>query len=451
MARAVADPHTWTFVLLGGVIICATLVLSQFLSWMAIFLLVMSVAAGALVIANPSWGVFALAFLAPMSGLVIDFSRDQSLSRLPIIGSINAPLVDLYAIALLLLVAVLFLIRPDKIRVEAPTKFWQLLGVFYGVVALSAVLADPLFFGTTAKAFFRPYLFMYLGFAVPVLLIIRSRVDQMRALFAYECAAVLGAVMGAISLVSQQAVGFARATPFALGGYTPFGVNHNVLGESLSAIVPFAWWFAARHPRSALRAWLFAAAGLITTITLLTFSRAAWIVLAFQAIGYFWWRGGQKIKAGAAARGVFAVALALGLFFVLIQSTFIATSSDNTRKDLLGIAITYWHRAPWFGQGPGMYVPLVSETVAFKMDYGQPMDAHGTIQKLMLETGTLGVIAFGIYVAFIARALWIRRGDEFHFMLLVTFISMWGYQLFNTGYFDGKVWVLMGLIIAAIL
>lgn len=96
----------------------------------------MSVAAGALVIANPSWGVFALAFLAPMSGLVIDFSRDQSLSRLPIIGSINAPLVDLYAIALLLLVAVLFLIRPDKIRVEAPTKFWQLLVVFYGVVAL---------------------------------------------------------------------------------------------------------------------------------------------------------------------------------------------------------------------------------------------------------------------------------------------------------------------------
>ncbi len=434
--------------LLGLAIIVSTIFLSQFLSWTAIVILVCATIFAGLVIARPQLGAYVLAFLAPMSGLVIDFTRDQSVSRLPYIGSINAPLVDLYAIFLLVIIALLVLLRPERVRLSAPTKFLPLLVLFYSVVAMAVVLGDPLFFGTSVKAFFRPYLFMYIGFVVPILLLLRTRVEFMRALFAYECAALLGALMGALSFLSQNVVGFARAMPFSILGYAPFGLNHNVLAESLTAIMPFAWWFAITHPKGERRTLLVCAAGFISLIALLTFSRAAWIVIAVQLCAYVWWRTAGDVKKRARVIGVGA---ALAVFFVVIQSTVIADSSDSTRKDLLGIAVLYWQRAPWFGQGPGMYVPLVGETVAFRMDYGEPMDAHGVVQKILLEVGMFGLLAFALYIGFVTRALWMRRDNDFHFMLFITVISLWGYQLFNTGYFDGKVWVLMGIAIASIL
>lgn len=451
MRSAAAHPHTWSFVMLGLAIVGATIFLSQFLSWAAIAILVIAAIVAGVIIAQPQRGAYILAFLAPMSGLVVDFSRDQSMSRLPYIGGIHAPLVDLFAVALLIIIALLVLIRPETINLKAPTKLWQALVLFYIAVVLSAVFADPLFFGTTVKALFRPYLFMFIGFAVPVLLLLRTRVEFMRALFAYECAALLGAVMGAVSFLTQNVVGFARAMPFGIFGYTPFGINHNVLAESLTAIIPFAWWYALAHAKGERRTWLLVAAGFITAISLLTFSRAAWIVVAIQVCAYFWWRNADGVRRRARVFGIVAAFAALAIFFLVIQSTVIADSSDSTRKDLLGIAILYWNRAPWFGQGPGMYVPLVSETVAFRMDYGDAMDAHGVMQKLMLEVGLIGTALFTLYIGLVARALWMRRSSEFHFMLFITVISLWSYQLFNTGYFDGKVWVLMGIAIASLL
>lgn len=451
MRSAATHPHTWTFVLLGLVIIGSTIFLSQFLSWSALIILLGAAICVALAIAQPQRAAYALAFFAPMSGLVIDLSRDQSLSRLPYIGSIHAPLVDMLAVAILLIIGLLILIRPDTIHVGSSAKFWQVLLLFYIAVAFSAMFADSLFFGATLKAFFRPYVFMYVGFAVPILLLLRTRAELMRAMFAYECAAILGALMGAVSFATQNVIGFARAMPFSIFGYAPFGVNHNVLAESLTAIIPFAWWFAEKQPRGNRRFWLFGAAGFISVIALLTFSRAAWIVMTIQACVYIWWRTKQTHETRVRKVGIAVVVAALAIFFLIIQSTVIADSSDSTRKDLLGIAMLYWQRAPWFGQGPGMYVPLVNETTAFHMDYGDAMDAHGVIQKLLLETGFIGAALFVLYLAVVGRALWMRRDSQFHFMLLVTLLSLWGYQLFNTGYFDGKVWVLMGVILASLI
>ena len=438
-------------VLVGLILIGFLIFLSQFLSLTAMVVLCGGAMAIGVAIARPQLAAYALAFFAPMSGLVIDFTRDQSLARLPYVGSINAPVVDIFAVATLVLIALLFLIHPEKIALARATKFWQILLALYVVLAISVAGADSLFFGITLKAFFRPYIFMYVGFAVPIILLLKTRVDLLRALFAYECAALVGALMGAISFVTQNVVGFARAMPFSVAGYAPFGVNHNVLAESLTAIIPFAWWFAAKHPRGGRRALLFAAAGFISVIALLTFSRAAWIVMTLQVCFYMWWRTNQTEHHRGRSIGIVVALAALGIFFMIIQSTVIADSSDNTRKDLLGIAVTYWQRAPWFGHGPGMYLPLVNETTAFHMDYGDAMDAHGVVQKLMLETGVVGTMLFGVYVLCVLRALWMRRDSHFHLMLFVTVISLGTYQLFNTGYFDGKVWVLMGVAIASIL
>ena len=75
MRSAVAHPHTWTFVMLGLAIIGAIIFLSQFLSWTAIVILVVAAIVAGVVIEHPQRGAYILAFLAPMSGLVIDFSH----------------------------------------------------------------------------------------------------------------------------------------------------------------------------------------------------------------------------------------------------------------------------------------------------------------------------------------------------------------------------------------
>jgi hypothetical protein len=450
--RSLAHPHTWLFVILSCANIGAIVFLSQFLSWSVMMILFVAVIFFFACIVRPPWATYALAFFAPMSGIVIDFTRDQSLARLPYIGGIHAPFVDFLAIGILIIILVLILIRPEVVRVQGALKLGYVLGAFFFIAALSTMCADPLFFGTTAKAFFRSYLFFYLAFAVPMIVLLHTRFETLRALFAYECAVMIGAMMGAVSLITQKSVGFARAMPFSIFGFAPFGVNHNVLAESLTAIIPFAWWFAFKQAEEnsnvifSRRNILTFFAGFISLVALLTFSRAAWIVMTMQLCVFLWWRGGKR------ARGIIvATVAALAIFFLVIQSTVIADSSDATRKDLLGIAILYGQRAPWIGNGPGMFVPIVSETTAFRMDYGEPMDAHGVLQKLFLEVGILGVVIFFLYIGFIVRALWMRReNSSFHAMLFVTVISLWGYQLFNTGYFDGKVWVLMGISLASL-
>jgi len=448
MRSAVVHPHTWTFVFFGIALIAAIIFLTQFLSWSVVVFIAVCAAGCAVAISHPTWGVIALAALAPMSGLAINFSRDPSLSRIPYLGAVNAPIVDLFAIALLAVIVVLFFVRPETLSFTPLKPWWKYLSVFYCAVALSVYFGESLFFGTEVKAFFRPYLFAFVAFALPVMMLLRNRSDFLRTLFAYECAAVVGALIGVASFFVGHVVGFARAMPITIFGYSPFGVNHNVLAESLTAIIPFAWWFAfgVKHTDMQRRA-LFLAAGLLTVISLLTFSRAAWIVVALQALFFAWWKFRASRRAMAAL--FVGVVCALGIFFATIQSTVVADSSDKTRADLLGIALTYWQRAPWFGQGPGTYLTFVGETAAFKMEYGDPMDAHGVVQKMLLEIGIVGLVTFVALVVALCRALWQQRASSFHAMLFVTVISLWGFQLFNTGYFDGKVWVLMGVALAA--
>ncbi len=456
MVRSVLRSIDFKLVLSLACVSALSIGVSFFISWSAVVVLAIVSCAYLVCVLRPTWGVYALAFAAPMSGLAIDFSQNQSLARVPYIGSINAPLSDF--IALLLLGALVFpaLMWPRQLNWRAFIKTLPIFVVWTAACAASVYFTDVVFFGIAIKAFLRPNLFVYIGFMVPILLIVRSRLEIERAFLAYEIAALFGALLGFSSLVLANSIGFARVQPISIFGFAPFGYNHNVLAESLTAIIPFAWWWAERE-KGERRNFGFIAASLITAASILTFSRAAWIVVTLQGACLLWWRvQHREHHVTPSQRRSFilvatALALAVVLFFGWIQNTAVAESSDATRKDLLGISVLYFLRAPWFGQGPGTFVPLVAETTAFRMDYVDPLDAHGIIQKLITEVGAIGFLVFVWALALVVCALWKRRRESFDWMLLVTVLSLWAYQLFNTGYFDAKVWVIMGLATAALL
>lgn len=446
-----SHPHTWWLVVILSAVLAASVSASFFVS---AELVVIAAAVGAiffLFVSRPHWGVYALAVTAPMSGLTVDFSRSESLSRVPYLGAVDAPVVDMLAVIFLCALIAVALTRPRLLTWRALASATPWLGLLVCAAGISAAAADANFFGTAVKGWVRPYLFAVLAFAAPVMVVARGELLLTRALLWYEITAMLGALLGLVGFVTAIPVGFARVTPSSLFGWWPFGTNHNVLAESLTAIMPFAWWYAAtQHGQGSIdrKKVAVAMATLITLAALLTFSRAAWIVAAAQGAFFVWWKYRAHIK--TIAPKITAVGVALALFLFFIQQTTVAETSNATRRDLTGIALTYWARAPWLGHGPGTFVPIVADTAAFRMDYGEALDAHGVLQKLLLETGLIGTLAFFVFLAWLMARLWKRRHDSWYAMVLLTVLSVWLYQLFNTGYFAGKVWVLIGVALAAI-
>lgn len=452
MAKHFTHPETWGLAGYLLLVLAGSIVLSFYVSLTGALLGFILVAAAVVFWQKPEWGIYALFFLAPMSGLIIDFSREPTLARLPYLGAINAPAVDFAAILLVACAAGLFFARSQKINFRALKNHAIFFALWFAAGAAAFYFGDPVFWGISLKALVRPYIFTYVAFVAPLLLFVRSEKILWRALFAYELAAIVGALIGIISLFTQPIVGFLRVEPLVIFGFAPFGNNHNILAESLVAIIPFAWWFAWQEEEKIRRRWLMVAAGLITTVSLLTFSRAAWVVVCLQLLVWFvWhtrrqesWQGASLTRKKISFVAVAAAAVLAVIFFTWISTTVIAERSDATRADLTGIAWTYFQRAPLTGQGPGTFLPLVDETFAFRQDYGEALDAHGWLQKFGLETGIFGLLTFALLLGALFYKLWQRRREEKIFVLSLTLLSVWVFQLFNTGYFLGKTWVLVG-------
>lgn len=78
------------------------------------------------------------------------------------------------------------------------------------------------------------------------------------------------------------------------------------------------------------------------------------------------------------------------------------------------------------------------------------------IQKLAAETGVIGLAAFAAVVISFARLMLLARkkfpdGPDRHALLFLTLAAAGAvaYQLFNTNYWTGKMWLPIGLAVAA--
>jgi O-antigen ligase len=121
------------------------------------------------------------------------------------------------------------------------------------------------------------------------------------------------------------------------------------------------------------------------------------------------------------------------------------------------IALSLWSASPWVGMGAGTFVERVGATRVFLVEYGAPLDSHGWMQKLLAETGIVGIIAATClvwtvfqFVRRIRTRLHAHHVDVQIFTLLA--IASFGalvYQLFNTSYWNAKMWLPLGILLAA--
>lgn len=307
----------------------------------------------------------------------------------------------------------------------------------------------------------RYQIFLYLSCIALVLNFVRSKKRLRQMLIAMTILGAIFAVDGLRNMFvfSGGGIGIRQAQPAAVLEVNPLGGNQHSLAETLIVCMGCALAFAAiASPTSRRRRLALIAAGLMFAVTILTFSRTAWIVLALEALvlGATVFRE-DVYKYREWIRYGFYAAIPLGGLMVAYSLTTGSLGSLDARASLTAIAWTMFQGSPIFGVGAGTFVGRVTNSYAYLVDFGVPLDSHGIIQKIGAEAGLLGLAALMwtmVETVRLAVASWKRiprnRPEYTAYAVLATTAgALFCYQLTSTSYWTPRLWVPIGLMLAA--
>lgn len=130
-------------------------------------------------------------------------------------------------------------------------------------------------------------------------------------------------------------------------------------------------------------------------------------------------------------------------------------SSTENRLLLTEISIEAFKEKPILGHGSGSFIRLVDDNVRFRAKYGEAIDSHGVIQKVLAENGLFGIIAWFFIIFYLLKIFYqaIKKYSASHPWLSPLIIGALGglfFQFLNTSYYKGKVWLPIVLALLAI-
>lgn len=419
-----------------------------------------------------------LFFLSPFLGLTLDFNKYQWSRNLLYLGQVQANAVDLLALFLIVVVGLKVIL--ELIKTKRWPFSWYRIGFWVlapflaiGLISLLNVGAEQL--AGSFKYWLRPMVFAYVVWLAMPFLLIKEKAELEIAIKVFFWAGVIAAVWGLLTTwLSPAEFGFwRRVTPGNWLGIAPLTYNHNILAEVLVATVPLSGYLFLQLRSGRMKKVYFLSFFLITATALLTFSRAAWLGLLVQTGLWLWFKGHAPKRHGFLVKeqswggvnwhkvgpylllGIGLVA-PLAIYMAVFSFSPLVASSNATRLDLTGIAVVNWLKHPWLGNGVGTFVPLVAETRVFFIEYGDPLDAHGVAQKLLAETGILGLIAFLAFLIWLLYRVYFaiyHSHNHERLLLVCLFLSCAGmitFEMFNTSYYNAHLWVPLGLALTAV-
>lgn len=307
----------------------------------------------------------------------------------------------------------------------------------------------------------RYQLFLYLSCIALVVNFVRSKKRLRQVLIAMSVLGVVFAFDGLRNMVVLGAGGVTirQAQPAAILEVNPLGGNQHSLAETLIVAMGCAIAYAALvSPTSKRRMLALWAAGLMFVVCVLTFSRTAWIVLALEALvlGATVFREDVKRYRRQLAYALYA-GIPLAIVMIVYSLSRGALGSLDARGMLTEIAWAFFQGSPWIGVGAGTFAPRVAGTYAFLADFGIPLDSHGILQKVAAEAGVVGLAALTWTIVEAGRLFWkaweklptSRSEHVAYAVLLVTAGASFAYQLTSTSYWTPRLWVPIGLALAA--
>ena len=361
---------------------------------------------------------------------------------------------------LILLTAIFFLVyRLGQRFTGQAVRKWQWPLAWPMLCFLLAALLSSLFSPwrvESLKYFFRIIVFVYLLYIVLPVNALNSWRDWRWPFYGILIAGIGSGIVGLISLFGQDwSNSFFRVQPIAIFGQWWMGSNHNLLAELLVItnffILAWGYWQKnERWRRCSQMLFVF-----FSLITLLTFSRAAWLVVAVQLLFMWLLLTKPRERLGWLLTGLLLFVLSLPLWARMSQLQEANFSSTANHVLLTEIAWQGLQGRPLIGWGSGQFLTLVDHNLRFRAKYGDPIDSHGVLQKVVAENGYLGLIAL-IMVAFSLLAYWWKAWQKYGRQnLWLDFLILGAsggllFQLFNTSYYKGKVWLPVAISLAAI-
>ena len=397
----------------------------------------------------PRLGLYAITFLYPLTYLEVVW-QDW-----------NAPYVDV--LAMIVFTAWFAHAAVDHILGRKKITAAQFPGLFFFVlfiIASSLSLVYTSSIGLSIKYLLRPLSFFYLMFVILPYNLIGSRQTLKRVMAIFYGLGLAVAVMGLISLfVTDQSGFFRRVMPIAIGSFHPLGWNHNLIAEVLVSVIPFGVLLYWQAKEELARRWLVVGTLLMVAVTLLTFSRTGWLTLIVEFIllltvhyRHHW----KRILAYGTLVGILLSPMIIYMY--LFSTSYIAESSNFHRLYLTRIALQSWQNHPFVGNGAGTFTWLVGDDPIFLYEFGDVQESHGVIQKLLAESGLIGLATFSalllyvvwrITVAYYAAVGQADYYDEVIIVCLMVAIGAIFFQLFDTSYFVSKMWYPLGVALAA--
>jgi O-antigen ligase len=395
----------------------------------------------------PTFGLFLLSFSTPIIGLSFD------------VGSLNIPFSDLMGFlsifAWLIIILYKLIFKPrERIKISFPLLFPF---ACFLITAFLSLLNHP---NPGAGLYYivRWLILLYTAFIFLPYNLIKKEKDLKWVIWGLAASAFLVMSSGWLSLLGQDWYNsFFRLKSISLSGIYPYGENHNLIAEFLS-IGAFAWLALKESTKSVRLQKIYKSIFLVMLLAaVMTFSRAAWITIALQLSIYLLWKQRQYLKkqGGLIILAVFTLILLMTPIFwrmKLLQESNV--SSTENRVLLTEIAYRSWREKPILGQGAGEFTNLVADNIRFTAKYGNPLDSHGFLQKIIAEMGVIGLISwlFLLAVLFKEAIIGIKHYGEKSPWLLPLWIAAGGsifFQLFNTSYYKGKAWLIVSLALIA--
>lgn len=336
-----------------------------------------------------------------------------------------------------------------------PGVFFFLL--FFFASLLSLINTENFLF--SVKYILRPLTFFYLMFVVLPYNIINSKKVLMKVFQIFFAVGIFVALMGLWSVLFPATPSLLRrAVPLPIFGISILGTNHNLIAEVLTSIIPIGFILIWEAKEIWLKKILIIGTLLMAVINLLTFSRTGWIALAFELLVLVLIKYRKNIKNFfELGLVVFLIISPLLVYGYIFMTSEIVRSSNLNRLALTKIALETFSKHPIVGAGAGTFVEQVARDKWYIIDFGNPSEAHGVVQKLLAETGLLGFLTFFALLSYVIwRLIKTYRGlpaeARFKYVLLAMILSVFGsiiFQLFNTSYFVSKLWLPLGVALAA--
>ena len=329
---------------------------------------------------------------------------------------------------------------------------------FLLVALVSAFFAYENNIGLSVKYWLRPVVFVFLFFVILPNIIMERKIIFLKVLKISFWVGLLSALFGFSSLFFGDSGEWLRLVPYGIRGWAPFGYNHNLLAEVLVVLWPLGILFYKKNNN---QAYLYGSVFMVL-VACLTLSRAAWLSILFGVfilLVYLWktnkealvtWFGRQRYLGMILLWSV----VIIGVYMLSFLSSSVVESSTSSRWETIQVVGFYTWQSPIIGHGPGLYMPILNNTAIYVLEYGEALDAHGFIFKIILEEGFIGLILFGGFLFSILRRLYQSALGQKNNLMSICMLMMVGgiicFELFNTSYFNSVMWLPIGLGLASL-